>query len=185
MARNAQDTRARLLQGARRQFALKGFEATTVRSIATEAGVDAALIKRYFGSKEGLLAEAAEIDLGLPRIDASGSNGVGAALIRHFVRRWEGPESDDLLRVLLRSAATNPAARDRMAAILGSQVAAMIRALVADEASVPLRASLVATQVLGLAFCRYVLDLPLPDLTDDRTIQTIGATLDRYILEPL
>lgn len=183
MARDAQDTRARLLRGARQLFASKGFEQTTVRAIAAEAGVDAAMVMRYFGSKEGLLAEAVEIDLALPRLQAAA--GTGAALIRHFAARWEGPEADDLLRVLLRSAATNPAARDRMRAVLGAQVAAAIAEVARDKATVPVRAALVASQVLGLAFCRYVLELPEPDLTDERTVEVLGATLDRYVLDPL
>ncbi len=186
MARNATDTRARLLHSARKQFALNGFERTTVRAIASEAGVNAAMVMRYFGSKEGIFAEAAEIDLALPKIDAGAPRGeAGTALIRHFLKRWEGPESDDLLRVLIRSAATNDAARDRMRSILDGQVMTMIGELVEDKTSVPARAGLVATQILGLAFCRYVLELTRPDLTDETTIRILGATIDRYVFEAL
>jgi len=52
--RDADGTRQRLLQAARQRFAQDGYAATTVRDIATEAGVNVALINRYFTSKEGL-----------------------------------------------------------------------------------------------------------------------------------
>ncbi|MFD7061134.1 TetR/AcrR family transcriptional regulator [Streptomyces sp. NPDC059906] len=51
-------TRAALLAAARARFALVGYDATSVRDIARDAGVDATLIFRYFGSKERLFEEA-------------------------------------------------------------------------------------------------------------------------------
>src|ERR1700678_1634553 len=52
------ETRRRLLYAGRRRFALHGYERTTLRQIAADAGVNLALIKRYFGSKEGLFEAA-------------------------------------------------------------------------------------------------------------------------------
>ena len=56
--RDAAATREDILEAAKRQFALKGFDAAGVRDIAAEAGVNPALVNRYFGSKEGLFEEA-------------------------------------------------------------------------------------------------------------------------------
>ncbi|ROQ38693.1 TetR family transcriptional regulator [Frondihabitans sp. PhB188] len=55
-SRDAEKTRQALLESARSRFAHDGYAATTVRDIATDAGVNVALINRYFGSKEGLFA---------------------------------------------------------------------------------------------------------------------------------
>ncbi|MGW1062102.1 TetR family transcriptional regulator [Micromonospora rubida] len=52
--RDATRTRQALLDAARRRFTSDGYAATTVRDIADEAGVNVALINRYFASKEGL-----------------------------------------------------------------------------------------------------------------------------------
>lgn len=49
--RNASQTRADILSAARRRFAAEGYEGTTLRAIAADVGVDAALVIRYFGSK--------------------------------------------------------------------------------------------------------------------------------------
>jgi len=54
--RDAARTRQLLLEAARRRFAAAGFAATTVRDIADDAGVNVALISRYYESKEGLFA---------------------------------------------------------------------------------------------------------------------------------
>jgi AcrR family transcriptional regulator len=59
--RNALQTRADILSAARRRFATEGYDRTTLRAIAADVGVDAALVIRYFGSKQNLFAAAAEI----------------------------------------------------------------------------------------------------------------------------
>src|SRR2546421_8360402 len=56
-SRNAAETRAALLAAARIRFARDGYEATNLRDIAADVGVNVALISRYFGSKEGLFFE--------------------------------------------------------------------------------------------------------------------------------
>lgn len=56
--RSAQATSAAILAAAKAQFARLGYDSATLREIAAAAGVDVALIKRYFGGKEGLFVEA-------------------------------------------------------------------------------------------------------------------------------
>src|SRR3954471_13557038 len=52
--RDAQATRLALLRAAQRRFGVLGYDRTTTRDIARDAGVNVALIRRYFGGKEGL-----------------------------------------------------------------------------------------------------------------------------------
>ena len=56
-AKGKTDTRAAILDAAKKIFAAKGFGAATVRDICTEAGANIALVSRHFGSKSGLYAE--------------------------------------------------------------------------------------------------------------------------------
>jgi AcrR family transcriptional regulator len=51
---DAKASREALLEAADALFHERGYDATTVRDIGEHAGVDAALIARYFGGKEGL-----------------------------------------------------------------------------------------------------------------------------------
>lgn len=57
-ARDAVATRQRILDAARQHFLSAGFDQVGVREIARDAGVDPALVNRYFGGKEQLFAEA-------------------------------------------------------------------------------------------------------------------------------
>ena len=63
--RDAQATRQALLKAAQRRFGILGYDRTTTRDVADDAGVNLALINRYFGGKEGLfqavLAAAPEL----------------------------------------------------------------------------------------------------------------------------
>lgn len=62
--RDAEATRAAILEAAKAQFALLGYDCAVLRDIAREAGVDVALVKRYFGGKEALFVEALRASFG-------------------------------------------------------------------------------------------------------------------------
>ena len=55
--RNAAATREAILIAARNRFVVDGYDQVGLRAIAGDAGIDAALICRYFGSKESLFAD--------------------------------------------------------------------------------------------------------------------------------
>lgn len=181
--RNVDLTKARLVEAARHAFAEDGFERTTVRSIAARAAANPALINRYFGGKEGLFAAAVAVDLRLPDLTNLPKEAVGPRLVAHFLERWDAPE-DDVLRTLIRSAATTPEAALRMRAILVDQVGTMVEQLAGPERAAD-RAALVATQILGLAYVRYVLGGPAASLSPGALKAAVGATLTRYLFEPL
>ena len=62
----SQRTKAAILKAAQQLFADQGYERATVRDIAARAAIDPAMVIRYFGSKEGLFAQATAFDLKLP-----------------------------------------------------------------------------------------------------------------------
>jgi AcrR family transcriptional regulator len=135
------------------------------------------MVMRYFGSKDKLFAAAAEFDLRLP--ETLPHDQLGAALIRHFLERWE---ADDGLQVLLRTGVTNEAAAERMRAIFATQLAPVVSKLAGDPGQVAARAALVASQVLGMALCRYILRFPpVAAMTDDEVVAWLGPTLQRYL----
>lgn len=184
MARDAQATRQRLVLAARKAFSERGFERTTVREIAGEAEVNPALINRYFGGKEQLFAEAVAIDLNFPDLAGVEHDRLGRTLVAHFFARWEGSDGDDLLRVLIRTAATNGAAAARIRAILTDQVTAMVTGVAGAERARE-RACLIATQILGLAYARYVLGLSDEDVAPETALAMIGSTVQRYLFADL
>jgi AcrR family transcriptional regulator len=108
----SEQTRAAILAAARHRFAADGFERTTIRGIAADAGIDPSMVMRYYGSKDGLFAAAADLDLHLPDLATVPREKLGETLVRHWVERWEGDLSDELLIVLFRSAITNQSAAE-------------------------------------------------------------------------
>ena len=180
--RRSDVTRAAILAAAREQFAASGYQAATIRSIAAAAGIDPAMVMRYYGNKEGLFAAAAEFDLRLPDLGALPRSAVGAALVEHFLDRWEG---DETLMALLRTAATNEAAAQRMQVIFATQLVPLIAKLCGQARSAAaVRAGLVATQILGLALCRYVLRFPpIVGLKRAEMVRRVGATIQAYLFD--
>jgi AcrR family transcriptional regulator len=179
-------TRAAILDAARRRFAADGFERTTIRAIAADAGIDPSMVMRYYGSKDGLFSAASDVELHLPDLTAVPRERVGETLVRHWVELWEGGLSDELMVVLLRSAITNDRAAEQLRAVFGAQVAKALAAVVDDPREAPIRAGLVSTQMLGLALCRHILQLPPVVALDEETlIASVSHTVQRYLTGPL
>ncbi len=173
-------TKGRILAAARKHFAAYGYERATIRAIAADAAVDPALVMRYFGAKEKLFAAAAEFDLRLPDLATVPRGTLGSVLVGFFLDRWE---SDDSLQALLRAATSNKVAVGRLRAIFATQVMPAVAPLSQDRATAATRVGLVATQMLGMALCRYVLRLP-PVVALDRAavIEWLGPTIQRYLI---
>jgi AcrR family transcriptional regulator len=179
MGAKADQTKAVILAAARERFAESGYEAATIRAIAADANIDPSMVMRYFGNKEQLFAAAAEFDLRFPDLSELPPSELGAAMVSHFLARWE---DDDALVVLLRSATTNADAAQRMADIFAGQLLPAISKLVPDDA--PRRAGLIATQVLGMALCRFVLRIPpVAAMSRAELVAWLGPTLQRYATE--
>lgn len=87
--RNAAQTRADILAAARRRFATEGFERTTLRAIAADVGVDAALVIRYFGSKQDLFATATEFTIELPDLTHAEPEQIADMLLPRYFAVWE------------------------------------------------------------------------------------------------
>jgi AcrR family transcriptional regulator len=177
MRRSAAETTAVILAAAKQRFAESGYERATIRAIAADANIDPSMVMRYFGSKEQLFAAAADFDLQLPDLSGVERERLGERLVAHFLDRWE---RDEALVVLLRSSTTNDEAAQRMRKIFSTQLRPVIARI--DPADAPRRAGLVATQVLGLALCRYVLRLPpVVAMSHDEVVASLGPTIQRYL----
>ena len=181
MRRSSEQTKAAILAAARERFGAAGFQAATIRAIATDARVDPAMVMRYYGSKDKLFAAAAEFELKFPDFATTHPTQVGRSLVRHFLERWEG---DEALVILLRSSATNGEAAQRMHEIFGTQLQPLVATILSGQvpgSEAGVRAGLIATQILGMALCRYVLRLPpVVEMSRDEIVEWLGPTIQRY-----
>jgi AcrR family transcriptional regulator len=173
-------TRAAILDAAQRLFALHGYERTTIRDVAAEAAIDPSMVMRYFGSKDELFVASAVMDLTLPDLGAVAAADVGATLTRHFLGMWEGQDGKSASAILLRSAASNEYAARRVREVFAAQIVPMV-ARVGGRNDVEVRAGLVMTQLLGLALCRYILQIPpVAGLSVEEVVKSIAPTIQRY-----
>jgi AcrR family transcriptional regulator len=175
-------TRAAILAAARQSFAERGYDHTTIRDVAAKAGIDPAMVIRYFKNKDELFARAVAIDLKLPDLSTIDPSRIGETLIRHFLVIWEGENRHRGLPLLLRSAASNAYAANKLREVFAGQVMpALLRAGGPDGAAA--RAGLVSSQMLGLALCRYILKLPpVVQMSHDEIVRNIGRTIQRYAI---
>ena len=181
-ARRSDGTRAAILAAARRRFAADGYDRATIRAIAADANIDPSMVMRYYGTKENLFAVAARFELDLPDLSAVPRDRLGETAVRMFMERWDGPAP---FPILLRAAVTNDLAAERLRAIFRDQVTtALSAALAPDELAE--RSALVATQLIGLATCRYILHLdPVATMPVDTLVHRYAPTLQRYLTGPL
>ena len=179
------DTRTAIAAAAREEFARSGYDAATIRAIARDAGVDPALVHHYFGTKERLFvavmpfpAVPSEI---LAEVVAAGPDRWGEMIARIVVGLWENPQVSATMLALLRSATSS----DTATKMLREFVTTAILGRLADALGVPdaaYRASLVASQIVGIGVARFVLGLePLASVGVDDLVAAIAPTLQRYL----
>jgi AcrR family transcriptional regulator len=181
-----QDTRGQIITAARHAFATKGFGGASMRAIAAEAGVDAALIHHYFDSKQQLFLATVALPLGLPgmleEVAAGTRDGLGERLVRSVLGVWDS-ELQPSLVAAIRTALTDPALTRSAGEFLTLEVIGHV--LPRDDLSLEeanRRAGLVASQILGLVIGRYVLRLPvLANRETEDLVAEVGPTVQRYV----
>ena len=181
-----QDTRGQIITAARQAFAAKGFAGASMRAIATDAGVDAALIHHYFDSKQQLFLATVALPLELPRIveevAAGDRNDLGERLVRTVLGVWDS-ELQPSLVAAIRTTLTDPALTHSVGEFLAVEVIGHVLRrddTAPEEAN--RRAGLVASQVLGLLIGRYVLRMPaLANRETEDLVTEIGPTVQRYV----
>ena len=176
----SEGTRRAILDASRAMFAARGYDQTTIRAVAGQAGVDASMVMRYFQSKAGLFTAAVTTDLLIPDLCSVPTSQRGELLVRYFVDRWEGPAGDDKLIALLRTAVTSEDIAGQVQAILGQRLTERIAALGEERAAE--RAALIAAQLLGLALCRYILRFePLASLPAQDVVAAVAPSVHHYL----
>jgi AcrR family transcriptional regulator len=179
----SEGTRRAILDAARATFAGRGYEQTTIRAVAAQAGVDASMVMRYFGSKAGLFTAAVTMDLDIPDLRSVPAGDRGDLLVRLFVTRWEHPVHGNEMIAMLRAGVTSDIVAEQFQSVLSQLVTEPIAAL-GDERAAE-RGTLIAAQLLGLGLCRYILRFePLASMSDDDVVAAVGPSVQRYLTQP-
>lgn len=175
--RSAPATRQAILDAARHCFSSEGYDQVGVREIAARAGVDPALINRYFGSKEGLFSEVIGGKFDLRHIVGDELSTLGETMLRAICTK-KGAEGHDPLRALLRSYGSDVAREKLRSAIVQGFVEPLAARL---SGSNPVeRAELVGSALLGIVLYRAIAG-PLSDEERERMVTAMAPYVQGII----
>jgi AcrR family transcriptional regulator len=181
----ASGTREAILAAARRAFAERGYQHATIRQVAELAGVDPALVHHYFGTKQGLFVAAVQLPVNpveqLSAVLADDPERVGERMVEAFLAIWDHAVDRSPLLTLVRSAVGDEAAAAMLREFITAEVLGPIaRRLGSPDAG--LRATLVGSQLIGLAMARYIVRVePLASTPAGQIAAAVGPTLQRYL----
>ncbi|HSV65389.1 MAG TPA: TetR family transcriptional regulator [Mycobacteriales bacterium] len=184
------NTREDIIRAARDVFGRHGYDGATLRAIAARAGVDPAMVRHFFGDKDGLFRAALNVPFdpgtALPALLAGGTDGLGERLVRFFLSVWESDPAAEgggpsPFVTFLRGAASHETSAALLRDLITRRVfGPLLAELDADDGM--LRATLVGSQLVGLGMARYVVRIePLASLPADRLVRIYGRTVQRYL----
>lgn len=176
--RDAAATRLALLDAAGKLFAERGFDRTTVRDIAKEAGANQSLLFRYFGSKEALF-EAVIARNTREQIATTAPERLFSTTLRSMLE--PGGERNRTLETYLRSPGSDSAAA-AMRQELGREYASTLATLT-DAPDAELRADLALAWLLGIGLVREVTAKEPLAGADPDDICRLVLTATRTLLE--
>ena len=177
-------TKLRIQQAAAKLFASRSFETVSTRAIAKEAGVDAALIHHYFGSKEGLFQAVLNAAIRPEQLEAlvvsESPDDWGRQLVRAADKVWTSPAAPALKAVVRRVLVGHEGMLREF--VTRSLLNRFLSHIKGPEPEQRLRASLIGSQMAGLVIARHIVGIePLASLSTDEVADLIGPVLQHYI----
>lgn len=152
-------TEAAILHAAQEQFAEAGFERTTIRSVASQAGIDPALVMQYFKSKEGLFAASARWTVDHKKLGGASLEELPETALEDLFSGFEDPERREAALALIRNCLTHPGAAEIMRdEVLCESQVMLAKTIGGDDGA--LRAGVLGACMIGLIISRYMLEVP-------------------------
>jgi len=182
-------TRAAILAAARRQFAAQGYDRTSMRGVAAEAGVDQALVAHFFGGKQRLFVEVVRLPFEpsavMPLLLEGGRETIGERLAAFVASVLDSPDGRARILGVVRAATSEPeAARMLREFLRGELWAPLAEQLGVEDAE--LRVTLCGSQIVGMVMARHVIGVePLVALSRDELTALLAPTFQRYLVGEL
>jgi len=181
-------TRTAVLEAARARFAEDGYAGASIRKIAADAGVDAALVMRFHGSKDALFAAAMAVPPEAAATLAEALDGpsadVGERLVRAFLRLWSDADTSPAMLAMFRSAVTNEQAAANLREFIRARVLEVFLPRFPDVPDAALRATLVSSMLLGVVVGRQIVAVHELVAAGFEEIVTLLAPLVQQMLVP-
>ncbi len=175
----------RILHSARELFSRNGFDKTSIRAIAADAGIDGALVHHYYGTKQQLFAAAIEIPIDpmqvITPLRETPVDQMGTVLPSILLPLWDSELGKGFIATLrsLLAGADVSLVRSFLQEIITAEIGARV-----DDppGSGAMRVQFVASQLVGVVMVRYILELqPFAGLAPEVIAETIAPNLQRYL----
>lgn len=179
-------TREAILAAAREAFGDRGYDRASVRGIARDAGVDPALVHHYFGTKPGLFAAAMELPGDPSQVIAAALAAgpraeMGERMARTFLGIWDHADRTPVL-ALLRSAVSHDDAATMFRQFVEDAVVGTVAEAIGGGEDARLRATLAATQLVGVALARYLVGIePLASAPSEELVRRLAPVLQLHL----
>ena len=179
-------TRDAILAAARERFSAQGYDRVRMRDVASDAGVDVALVTYHFGSKDGLFGAALEMPEPMAALMADvlehgELDDFGERFLRRVLEVWDDERTGGALVALVRSAMSHPPAAERLRDFVQSELLQRIAGRL-DVPDADRRAALFGSQLIGLMLYRHVLHVePVASMSRDELVERAAPALQRHL----
>lgn len=159
-SRNAAATRDAILASARRHFARENYENVGLREIAGDAGVDPALVSRYFGSKEALFLEAVRGD-DKDIMQGATRDGLAEHFMRLFLNKGDHAQDERDLQIqrilILLHSAASPKAGEIIRETIDADILGPVTRALGDSGDARMRAAMAFAVLMGMGIMHNTL----------------------------
>lgn len=188
-SRGSSTTRADILAAASRRFLADGYDRVTLRAVASDAGVDVALVSYYFGSKKGLFGAAMALTANpaelLVREVKGPLNSLPERIVRTVVQAWDDPQAGPALRTFFEAIVREPDVARAFGEMMEKEMLPAIAERLGGGAEATRRAATMASQIGGLILTRYVLRVePIASMTPQQLARRMAPGLRAALAEP-
>jgi AcrR family transcriptional regulator len=177
-------TREEIVVAARKLFAENGYDRTTVRAIGAAAGVNAAMVHYFFGSKEQVFVAALALPVNpaqvVPVLVDGPREQFGQRVAGFLISLWTSPQTRPALLAMLRSMVNN----EQAASMIREFFNAVVIERAADALGVPrFRLAAAAGQAVGLMWFRFVVAIEPLAVADDSQIAGQLAAMIQFTID--
>lgn len=178
---SADDVKRAVVEAARAVYARQGYVNTTVKVVAAAAGVAPDVVRRYYASRDDLIAAAMRLPFdpgtAIAQMLAPGLDGLGERLVRITLVMLDEPDTREMIASMVRDGAGAAKATARLREFLES----VIIDRVAGVLGVPdarMRVTLATSYLVGVAGARYVMRMePLASASEDEVVRLVAPAV--------
>lgn len=186
--RGPSNVRDRLIDAARDQFLRSGYDGASIRSIAAEADVNHALVKYYFGGKDGLFKAVLELLVtpgqAFDQVVAAHPENLARALLTAAISLWGAPRGHESLQRLMFDPEADPTAQAAFRGYIQNQMIERLAETIGGP-DARLRAGAAGATIAGLFFTRYVLRIePVASMTTNEVVTHFAPILNASLTRP-